>query len=196
VHMRRVGLLGLTVCLAVISTACGSSPGGTPTTQTTSAGAASTTSTAVKPSVARPKPLTMRGVDPCKLMTPTSLPVLKIDQPPRPSSDPNFDNAPRCNFNGNPAAYYITAISTAGVEVWSNGQSTLTKVPPIAGFPAVQVTQAAEPERCDIAVDVADQQQLLATASVTPGFENRVPPNCEAAKQVAQAAMSTLLQRS
>ncbi|WP_192909802.1 DUF3558 domain-containing protein [Gandjariella thermophila] len=179
-----------------LAAGCGTSQGGTPATQATPPSTASMTSTAATtPSVARPKALSMTGVDPCRLINPATLPALKIDQPPRPSQATRFDNAPRCGFNGIPAVYYITAISSAGIDVWSSGPSKVTQLPPIAGFPAVQVTLAAEPERCDVAVDVANGQQLLATASVVPGFENRVPPNCDAAQQVAQAAMSTLLQQ-
>lgn len=195
--MRRHIWVTCAALTAVVVGGCGTSGSGTPTTQT-STGSATTSSSATPPpstSVSRPKTLNMSGVDPCKLIDPGSLPALKIDRPPRPSQESAFSNAPRCGYLVTGMSYFLTAISTAGVDAWSSGPSSVTSLPSIDGFPAAQVLLASQPNRCDVAVDVAPSQQLLATATVSPSFQDRFPKPCDAAQQLAQAAMSTVVRQ-
>jgi len=190
--MRRVVpalLAGVTV-LAFIA-ACSKSERGSPTPGT----AASTTeSTSTKPSSARPREIKLDGKDPCQLLTAAQLPPLKIDEPGQPGNAPAF-KAKECSWTVTGADNRLAPVTSEGVEVWTGGKRTgqAEKTAPIAAFPAISVTVPSDEDRCDVMVDVADGQYLLATFSVSPSFRDRFPKPCDGARQLAAAAMQNLV---
>jgi len=190
--MRRSAptLLASLTLLAFI-TACSHSERGTPTPGT----AASTTeSTSTKPSSARPQEIKLDGKDPCRLLAAEQLPSLKIDRPGRPGDAPAF-KAKDCSWTVTGASSRLAPVTSEGIEVWTSGQRTgqAEKTPPIAGFPAISVTVASDKDRCDVMVDVADGQYLLATFSLSGFKPEEFPKPCDGARQLAEAAMQNLV---
>jgi hypothetical protein len=190
--MRRSApsaLAGLTM-LAFI-TACGDSEGGAPTPGT----AASTTeSTSTKPSSARPREIKLDGKDPCQLLTTEQLPALKIDRPGRPGNAPAF-KAKDCSWTVTGASSRLAPVTSEGIEVWTSGQRTgqAEEMAPIAAFPTISVTVPSDKDRCDVVVDVADGQYLLATFSLSGFKPEEFPKPCDGARQLAEAAMQNLV---
>ncbi|MET8759697.1 DUF3558 domain-containing protein [Lentzea sp. NPDC004782] len=180
---------GITV-LAFIA-ACSDSKGGTATPDSTTP---TTESTSAKPSSARPREIKLDGKDPCQLLTAEQLPSLKIDRPGRPGTAPAF-NAKDCSWTVTGAASRLTPVMSEGIDVWTGAERTgqAEKTAPIAAFPAISVTVPSDQDRCDVMVDVADGQYLLATFSVSPSFRDRFPKPCDGARQLAEAAMQNLV---
>jgi hypothetical protein len=180
-------LVGITM-LAFI-TACTDSKGGTPTPGTTGS---TTESTSTKPSSARPREIRLDGEDPCQLLTAEQLPALKIDRPGRPGDAPAF-KAKDCSWTVTGADSRLAPVTSEGIEVWTSGKRTgqPEQIAPVEGFPAIKVTVASQTYRCDVMVDVAEGEYLLATFSVT--FEDRFPKPCDGARQLAEAAMQNLV---
>lgn len=188
---RSVPAVLASVTLLAFITACSESEGGTPTPGT----AGSTTeSTSTKPSSARPREIKLDGKDPCQLLTAEQLPSLKIDRPGRPGSAPAF-KAKDCSWTVTGADSRLAPVTSEGIEVWTSGKRTgqAEETTPIATYPAISVTVPSDQDRCDVMVDVADGQYLLATFSVSPSFMDRFPKPCEGARQLAEAAMQNLV---
>ncbi|MGW4214655.1 DUF3558 domain-containing protein [Lentzea sp. NPDC004789] len=172
-------------------TACTDSREGTATPGSTTPTAESTSA---KPSSARPQEIKLDGKDPCQLLTTEQLPSLKIDRPGRPGNAPAF-NAKDCSWTVTGADSRLAPVTSEGIDVWTGGKRTgqAEKTAPIAAFPAISVTIPSDQDRCDVMVDVADGQYLLATFSVSPSFRDRFPMPCDGARQLAEAAMQNLV---
>ncbi|WP_275591756.1 DUF3558 domain-containing protein [Lentzea nigeriaca] len=172
-------------------TACSHSEGGTPMPGTA---APTTESTSTRPSSGRPREIKLDGKDPCQLLTAEQLPSLKIDRPGRPGNAPAF-KAKDCSWTVTGADSRLAPVTSEGIEVWTGGKRTgqAEQTEPIATFPAISVTVPSDQDRCDVAVDVADGQYLLATFSVSPSFRDRFPKPCDGARQLAEAAMQNLV---
>lgn len=187
--MRRcVPALLASVTVLALVTACSNSEQGTPT-------AASTTeSTSTKPSSTRPRGIKLDGKDPCQLLTAEQLPSLKIDRPGRPGNASAF-NAKDCSWTVTGASSRLAPVTSEGIDVWTSGRRTgqAEETPPIAGFPAISVTVASDKDRCDVMVDVADGQYLLATFSLSGFKPEEFPKPCDGARQLAEAAMQNLV---
>jgi hypothetical protein len=188
---RSVSALLASVTVLALGTACSDSRGGTATPGSTTP---TTESTSTKPSSTRPLEIKLDGKDPCQLLTAEQLPALKIDRPGRPGTAPAF-NAKDCSWTVTGADSRLAPVTSEGIEVWTGGERTgqAEKTAPIAAFPAISVTVPSDKDRCDVMVDVADGQYLLATFSVSPSFKDRFPKPCDGARQVAEAAMQNLV---
>jgi hypothetical protein len=188
---RSVPALLTGVTLLMFITACSDSRGGTATPGSTTP---TTESTSTKPSSTRSREIKLDGKDPCQLLTAEQLPSLKIDRPGRPGEAPAF-KAKDCSWTVTGASSSLAPVTSEGMEVWTSGERTgqAEKTAPIATFPTISVTVQSDKDRCDVMVDVADGQYLLATFSVSPSFKDRFPAPCDGARQLAEAAMQNLM---
>jgi hypothetical protein len=84
---------------------------------------------------------------------------------------------------------------TEGVEKWTDGSKSAQakQVAPVDGFPALAATLPRDQHACDVVVDVAEGQYLLASVILISSKESQVPERCEYAHQLAESAMSTLV---
>ncbi|TQM80138.1 uncharacterized protein DUF3558 [Saccharothrix saharensis] len=178
--------------LALVS-ACSPSVG-TPTPETTTTAAAETSSPSAEPSSARPREVRLDGVQPCTLLTAEQLPALKIDRQGRPVTS-DFYKTTACSWSVTGAGNRLVPVTKEGIEAWTGGERTgrPTDIEPIFGFPAITVTVPSDPAACDVMVDTADGQYLVAAFSVDQGFEDRFPEPCDGARQLAKAAMQNLV---
>jgi hypothetical protein len=103
--------------------------------------------------------------------------------------------SPECSYSTDVAGFRITLVMTEGIEKWTDGSKNakVKEALPVAGFPAISIAVPPVDSRCDVAVDVAPGEYLLATALVDTRTESRVPERCEYAHQLAESAMSTLV---
>lgn len=188
---RSVPALLAGVTMLTFITACSNSEGGTPTPGTATSTAESTST---KPSSTRPREIKLDAKDPCLLLTAEQLPPLKIDEAGRPGNAPTF-KAKECSWTVTGASSRLAPVTSEGIEVWTSGKRTgqPVEMAPISGFPAISVTVPSDQDRCDVMVDVADGQYLLATFSVSPSFRDRFPKPCDGARQLAEAAMQNLV---
>ncbi|MBY8850774.1 DUF3558 domain-containing protein [Saccharothrix longispora] len=180
--------------LAVLAFTAACSPSaGKPVPEEPPTTSSATPSTSVKPSSPRPREIKVDGLRPCDLLTTEQLPGLKIDRPGR-SVTSDFYQTTACSWTVTGASNRLTPVTREGIEEWTGGKRTgrPTEIEPILDFPAITVTLPSDPAACDVMVDTADGQYLVATFSVLPGFEDRFPEPCDGARQLAEAAMQNL----
>lgn len=144
----------------------------------------------------RPRELPLDDVDPCSLVPESDYHRFYIEKPGEPGEhEPT--SSPDCFYSTDVGSFSITTVTTEGVEPWLDGSriAEAEQIPPISSFPAIGITLPADETRCDIAIDVADGQHLLATVIVSPSKAAEVPAPCEYARQLAESAMGTLASR-
>ncbi|WP_433270417.1 DUF3558 domain-containing protein [Actinosynnema sp. CS-041913] len=180
------------LALLVLAAGCGGDPG-TPTSQRSTTGSPGTTTPATSAS-SRPQELQLDGVKPCDLLTDQQLSTLKIDRAGRPVDSDVYQTS-ACNWTVNGASSRLVPVTKEGIEVWTGGKRTgrPTKIEPIHGFAAITVTVPSDERNCDVMVDTASGQYLVATFAVTFGFQDKFPEPCDGARQLAEAAMQNLL---
>lgn len=184
-----VAALGLTLALA----ACGKESVGAPLPDD-SAINTSTPETEESPSTdatdERPREIELDGKDPCALIPRTDWPKFEIDKPGVPQEEPNF-RSPNCFYAG---AGDVTLVITEGIDAWTeeNRDVELEDAEPIAGFPTVTMANSVDRRACYAAVDVADGQYLMTTATPDPDDQSK-PEKCDLAYQLAESAMTTLV---
>jgi hypothetical protein len=107
----------------------------------------------------------------------------------------DFYQTTACSWTVTGASNRLIPVTKEGIEEWTGGKRSgqPTGIEPILGFPAITVTLPADLAACDVMVDTADGQYLVATFSVIPNFEDRFPEPCQGARQLAEAAMQNLL---
>ena len=188
---RSIPVLLVGIALVTLITACSDSRGRTATPGSTTA---PTEPASTKPSSARPREIKLDGKDPCQLLTAEQLPSLKIDEPGHPGNAPAF-KAKECSWTVTGADSRLAPVTSEGIEVWTGSKriGQAEETPPIAGFPAISVTIASDKDRCDVMVDVADGQYLLATFSLSGFKPEEFPKPCDGARQLAEAAMQNLM---
>ncbi|MER5267195.1 DUF3558 domain-containing protein [Actinosynnema sp. NPDC002837] len=179
--------------MLVFTAACSPSAG-KPSPETTTTIAAETSSTSARPSSARPREIKLDGVQPCTLLTAEQLPALKIDRQGRPVTS-DFYKTTACSWSVTGAGNRLTPVTKEGIEEWTGGKRNgqPNEIEPILGFPSITVTLPSDPAACDVMVDTADGQYLVAAFSVLPSFEDRFPEPCDGARKLAEAAMQNLL---
>lgn len=185
---RSLHAVAVFLVLGFLVTSCAEEPSSTTPTATASITVVPRTST-LPP---RPSTIPVAKTDPCEWLNPTDHPELKIDAPARPHQDDSVVKATQCAWSANGADYRLGYSTTKGVEFWlTPGAPVETTIGTVAAFPAVQVRHKAL-ERCDVAVDVGPQQQVIATVTLSLGFEDKFPPYCESAEKMAESAMRAL----
>lgn len=192
--------LGAVMMLSGLAAGCTNSSSGQPlptngglTTASTVSSSRSTTSSS-RPAPARPRDLRLDGKDPCALVPKADWPKFHIERPGEQNEEPTF-KSPDCFYSNSVGSFSVTLVITEGIEKWTDGtrSAVAAEAPPIAGFPAISLKRSTDKNECDIAVDVANGQYLLATVIVRPSQASQVPERCEYAHQLAESAMSTLV---
>jgi len=189
--VRRIALI---VALVLISgCAPASSDPATP-------GQAEETSIALPP---RPRDIRIDGIEPCSLLTEQQRLDLGLDGQTFSDTQPSrlFDgDLPLCSINGfSPRAVSvgIGVVTTVGIEAFSSGKldASINSLR-VAGYPAVVATPRRFDNFCEVLVDVAPGQ-LLNIQYADGGREPPIPQDqlCRAGRDVAAAAMETLLAR-
>lgn len=191
--MRRIVALSVAsaATLGLIS-ACAGQPGSntqTPTSQPATGQSAASS----KAPVDRPRQIKLDGIAPCSLLTASQQQQINAR-----SSKQVYDDglkAQSCHYYLTPGAYSLAIVTDGSASSWTDGSrpGQAQTLPPISGFPAVSHTVAENPNACDVIVDTADNEYLVATLQIFPGAESRFPEKCAAAEKVAEAGMTTLL---
>lgn len=151
-------------------------------------------STSGEPSSARPREISFDNKQPCALLTAEQLAKLKIDREGWPETS-DFYQATGCSWTMTGASNRLILVTTEGIEAWTGGKRTgqPTKIDPILGFPAITVTLPSDPDICDVMVDTADGQYLVATFSVSQSSKDSFPKPCDGARQLAEEVMQNLV---
>ncbi|SDC50411.1 DUF3558 domain-containing protein [Actinokineospora iranica] len=147
-----------------------------------------------QPRPERPREIRLDGKNPCTLLPESDWARLHIDRPTSPKVREAY-RSPGCHFHSNAAAINLTTVVTEGFSAWFDGtrRTVVADAEPVSGFPAIELTLDFDDLGCEVAVDTADGQYLLATVLVYRSQADRVPERCEYAHQVAESAMSTLV---
>jgi Protein of unknown function (DUF3558) len=202
-RLRRSHRAGLLLAsLGLLLAAC-SSHGSSQPDQTSSAAAATdSTSASASPSVSlppRPKEINLNGIQPCDLLTQQQREQLGLDQPPLPAKAPAF-HVPTCSIGSdkNRVATSVMPVPNKDLTYWFNKNEVNAdpQVIQIAGFPALLDKTPGRTNFCNVDVGVA-QGQFLDVMYRENGA--KPPPSldslCDGAKQVATAAMQSLLNK-
>lgn len=194
-HVVRIsGLVGTMALLAGCTTVSAGQPSpiGSATADSSASPESSTPTSDSSP--ARPREIRLDNRNPCTLVPESDWPKLHIEKAGTPGQEPTF-KSPDCFYGGNLAAFDIVLVITEGIGKWTDGsRSGITKkVEPVEGFPAIAITRREDKNQCDVAVDVAKGQYLLAGVVVTPRTASQVPERCDYARQLAESAMKTLV---
>ncbi|HKS45570.1 MAG TPA: DUF3558 domain-containing protein [Amycolatopsis sp.] len=150
---------------------------------------------------ARTKELSLRGVDPCKLLTAQQLDQLKENGTPRPVARDTQRDGPTCAFDVDAApptyTYYLETITNADIDDWLTGShrkpSMITQPVEVPGFPALINYPPVEGgvQDCETLVGVADGQTLRAQmAPDDSSFSQQ--QLCEKSTNFAELAVQTL----
>lgn len=163
--------------------------------------AAPETATAVE-QPPRPRVLSVEGVDPCALLTEAQRVELGLDRPPIFDSNPSplyQGPDPACTTRGNEPRAVVVGVGLPydglGADAFAPERVEATVTPlRVRGFPAVQAIPARLTDFCSVIVDVAPGQAL----DIQYRDGGRRPPVpqdelCAGAREVADAAMTTLL---
>lgn len=151
-----------------------------------------TTSTTL-PRGARPHELRLDGKDPCGTVPQADWATFAINRAV-PGQDPTF-RSPSCFFNSSRASMGVVLVVTEGIGVWAPGARPAqpTPVAPVRGYPAISLVRAENTTACDIAIDVAPGQYVLAGVIVDLNDLAALPDRCVYAHQFADVVLRTLL---
>jgi uncharacterized protein DUF3558 len=193
----RAARIGGPLCAVALLAGCTSTSAGqplptAPATSRSSPNSESNGSTSGS-TPARPREIRLDGTNPCDLLPETEWPKFHIERPGKLGQEPTF-KSPECFYSTNVAAFVVVAVNTEGINRWTDGsrRAVVEEVEPVEGFPAISITRREDKNQCDIAVDVAAGQYLLAGALLVPGDES-LPERCDYAHQLAESAMKTLV---
>ncbi|TVT23515.1 DUF3558 domain-containing protein [Amycolatopsis acidiphila] len=149
---------------------------------------------------ARAKDLSLRGVDPCTLLTTAQLDRLKENGAPRPLAKDVQRDGPTCAFDVDAATptytYYLETIDGADVQDWLTGSrhkaSMTQQLVDVPGFPAlVDFAPSDGVQDCETLVGVADGQTLR--AEMAPDDRSFTQQQlCDMSTTVAKMAVETL----
>lgn len=142
----------------------------------------------------RPRELKLDGKDPCALVARSDWSKFYIEKPGKSKQNATL-KAPECFYGARVGGFVITLVMTEDIDVWRDGKrmAQFADVAPIKGFPAISLLTPGYDNGCDIAVDVAEGQYLIAGLIIDSDEVSRVPERCEYAHQWAESAMSTLV---
>lgn len=148
----------------------------------------------------RARPVSVRGVDPCSLLTADQLNRLKENGVPRLLPEDTRRDGQTCAFDVDATTpsytYYLEVISTADLRDWIDGghfKASMTREPvDVPGFPAlIHYAPGRGVPDCETLVGVADGQTLRAeTAPDGSTFSQR--QLCDMSTTVAKMAVETL----
>lgn len=187
--------LAAALCAAVGLAGCTDTSSGSPmpkyTVEDTTAPDTSDSTSSTEPSSERPREIRLDGKDPC-LIPQSDWPRFHIERPGQVSENPNF-KSPNCNYSGSYAGA-VTLVITEGIEAWTEEtrNAEIEDAEPIDGFPTLLIANNVDKRACYAAMDVADGQYLLTTATPNPD-DPAQPKKCDLAYDLAVSAMKTLV---
>ncbi|MFD1146334.1 DUF3558 domain-containing protein [Saccharothrix hoggarensis] len=192
----RTAELGVVLCAAavvVLVAGCSKTISGIPL-PAGGAGAFPGTSPSSVSSPDRPREIKLDGAEPCGLLTEEQLPALQIDRAGR-VVDNDFYQTKGCSWTVIGASSRLVPVTAEGISVWTEGKRAgqAAEIDPVRDFPAITVTLPNDGGRCDVMVDTAEGQYLVASFTVVPTYEDRFPKPCDGARKLAEAAMENLL---
>ncbi|HEV2783369.1 MAG TPA: DUF3558 domain-containing protein [Actinophytocola sp.] len=192
--MSRTAFATTVLCvIAVLATSgCTESSAGNPVPGDTGSRSADGGSDG-SPAPTRPRELSLAGKDPCTLIPRSDWPTFYIDKPGELRRDKTL-GSPECLYLNDMGAFGLILVTNAGIEFWRDVKRSaeVTEAEPVAGFPAITVVLPGDDNRCDVGVDVAAGQYLLAGINLYDDKLSEVPEKCEYAHQWAESAVSTL----
>ncbi|WP_199429321.1 DUF3558 domain-containing protein [Qaidamihabitans albus] len=182
----------LACAVLLLATACTSTEAGL-------AGADPSAAPAAPELPRRPAELSLRGVDPCRLLSDAQLDELKVTSEPRLATEQR--DGPTCSLDVDRTepyySYYVETITTADVRAWLDGEranpSTNTEPAEVEGFPAlVNHAPGPHPGDCETLVGVAEGQTLR--TQLYPVTQNAFDQRqlCDMSTQAARLAVQTL----
>ncbi|WP_209706287.1 DUF3558 domain-containing protein [Crossiella equi] len=186
------------VCAVAITalSACGTGGSPVPQPSTTS----SATSTASLP--ARPKTISVTGLDPCSVLTTDQRRNLGLDRQPVKASASQADKHGNlaCMYakaNTDPRyEYLVTPVPQEGAEVSLRGdRGGQVKQVTVAGFGAVETRLSSSTTSCGVVVDVAPGQSLDVQFGLTTTGALTADQICGKAREGAELIMQTLSAR-
>ncbi|MCP3800378.1 DUF3558 domain-containing protein [Allokutzneria sp. A3M-2-11 16] len=189
-------------CLALLvsATACGGTPQGAPSTTATSV---PTTTGTHRPLPPRPREISLKGVDPCQVLTDQQLAQLRYSKTRLPDTGNRLGEA-QCsvgNTFGSSPNYgsLISLVVNEDITEWFTpdrqaGLSSTNKIT-VAGFPALEITGKQLRDDCQVLVDVTNGEYLDVLSNPRGERGTSPEPYCVEAKRVAELAMQTLLAR-
>lgn len=176
-------ILAVAAALFILA-GCSGPTTGTPTP-------ASTSATSAQP--VRPKELNLTGKESC-LVPQADWATFFIEKNGKVT---NYDEEPKgieCFYSTNVGGFGLLLNTTDGIKYWTDTPSSekVDKVAPVQGFPTLERAGGIDKQRCDLIVDVADGQALVAFATILPSSASKLPPKCEVARQLADIAITAL----
>lgn len=182
---RRAGI-GTMAMLVMLSSGCG-------TTQSDGTPVPVGNEMRTGDSPARPRELRLDGKDPCALVPRSDWSKFYIEKPGKAKQDEVF-KSPECFYSNSVGAFDLTLVMTEDIDAWRGGKRMAEpkEVASIEGFPAISLRRPDDRTGCDVAVDVAEGQYLLAGVLIDRDKLSSVPERCEYAHLLAESAMSTL----
>jgi hypothetical protein len=137
----------------------------------------------------RPREIDLTGKDPC-VIPQVDWSKFGITGPGKSSEHPDF-KSPDCYYSG---VGDVALVVTAGIGVWTEDRynAEIDDAHPIEGYPTVTVASNVDQWVCIAAVDVADGQFLMTTASTDPDDPDDAK-RCDLAYQLAGSAMKALV---
>ena len=180
--MRRF-LAGVVVVLA-LTTACGSSHPGQPASS--EPGPSSTAH------ATRPREVRLGTEQPCVLLTAAQRTEFLIEGEGRPVPIKTYETT-GCNWTSAHASHTLVPVTTEGIEAWTVNERAARSdaTDPVRGFPAVTVTTPSDAASCDVMVDTAEGQYLVASFTAKRDSPDLAEP-CDGARRLAEAAMLNL----
>lgn len=141
-------------------------------------------------SAERPRDIDLDGKDPCGQIPQSDWAKFGIEHEGVRSEEPNFKS---------PSCYYsrvgdVTLVVTEGIGAWQarTHNVDISDADSIEEFPTITMWNKADEHSCYTAVDVADGQYLLITATSAKANVDRVE-TCDRSYQLAESAMKTLV---
>ncbi len=150
------------------------------------------TTTTSKPASNRPRDINLNGKDPCGLISQTDRPKFGIEKPGKRDENPDF-KSPYCYYSGEEAGTITLVVTAGIEIWNTNTYNAVIKdAEPIYGFPTRTVASNVDRRACLAVVDVADGQFLMTTVRPDPDDASQ-PERCDLAYQLAESAMKTLV---
>lgn len=187
---RAISAAGVAAVAMAVVSGCGGSTAGSPVPANT--GFDTDSSESSRPP--RPRELRIDGKDPCGLVPESDWTYFYIEEPGNLKHNETY-KSPECLYINEVGNFSIVLVVTEGMEVWfeRKRRSQPGDTEPVAGFPAITLSIPDWDHRCNVAVDVADGQYVLASVSLSDRKRSSVPEPCEYAHQWAESAMKTLV---
>jgi hypothetical protein len=147
---------------------------------------------------ARPRDISLEGLDPCTLYTEQQRAQLQVDDVKSAESNAqNYQGMKHCSLDKERQepfyGYDAMAVTFEGADVWLTGERNVdAELASVQGFPAAKLKLRGSQElECVFAVEVADKQSLMVeVAPATDGYTQ--DQLCQMAEEAANMAMTTL----